>query len=57
MQYTKPILLEDERDYPWTWFTPIIWSEVDLSYRAAHTRFEEDNVKGEVRGDYSNVAA
>lgn len=47
--YTKPELLEEERDYPWTWFTPVIWSEADLRYRVAHARFEDDNVEGAVR--------
>lgn len=47
--YTNPILLEDERDYPWTWFTPVIWSEADLAYRAAHTAFEETNEEGAIR--------
>ena len=47
--YTKLSLLEEERDYPWQWFTPVIWSQEDLDYRAAHARFEEDNVEGAVR--------
>lgn len=54
---TKAILLEDERDYPWQWFVPVIWSEAELAYRATHSRFEEDNHEGAVRGDYSNAAA
>lgn len=41
MPYTKAVLLEDERDYPWQWFTPVIWSEADLRYRAAHTDWLE----------------
>lgn len=49
MPYTNPILLEDERDYPWQWFTPVIWSAADLAYRAAHSRFEEDNREGATR--------
>lgn len=50
---TKAILLEDERDYPWTWFIPVIWSEADLRYRAAHTQWEEcKNLEGAIR-DYA----
>lgn len=50
--YTAATLLEDERDYPWQWITPVIWSEADLRYRAAHTYFEDSNAEGLVRGDY-----
>lgn len=56
MPFTNPILLEDERDYPWTWFIPVIWSEADLRYRAAHAAFEADNVRGETRGIYKEAA-
>lgn len=49
MQATPATLLEDERDYPWQWITPVIWSEADLRYRAAHVRFEEDNHERLVR--------
>jgi hypothetical protein len=49
---TKASLLEEERDYPWQWFIPVIWSDADLRYRAAHTTFEENNVEGATRGDY-----
>lgn len=51
--HTKAILLENERDYPWQWFIPVIWSEADLAYRAAHTHFEDcHNAEGAVR-DYA----
>lgn len=47
--HTKPELLEDERDYPWTWYTPVIWSEAEIAERKQIAAFEEGNYEGKVR--------
>jgi hypothetical protein len=46
---TNPILLEDERDYPWQWFLPVIWSEAEIAGRKQIAKFEEQNYEGKVR--------
>lgn len=49
--YTNPILLEDERDYPWQWFTPVIWSAAEIAERSQIAKFEEGNYEGKVRNE------